>query len=79
MAQRQVIRDAGQHIIPLQSDHEGEQGRGRRPCVPAGAWISAGKVGSVDRSLPTIALSGVNLSAPCLHAVTEVTGNLMMM
>ena len=40
--------------------------------MPAGARISAGKSGSVDRSLPTSAVSLVNRVPVELHAVTGV-------
>ena len=42
--------------------------------VPVGARISAGKLGSVDRSLPKLAVSLVNRLPGQLHAVAGVTG-----
>ena len=42
--------------------------------VPAGARISAGKFGSVERSLPKAAVSGGEPVAGELHAVAGVTG-----
>ena len=45
------------------------------PCgVPAGARISAGKSGSVARSLPTTAVASVKRLPVELHAVARVAG-----
>src|SRR5258708_5858645 len=46
--------------------------------VPAGALISAGKLGSVDRSLPNLAVSWVNLSPASCMPSPESPANLIM-
>ena len=46
--------------------------------VPAGARISAGKFGMVDRSLPKTAVSWVNLSPASCMPSPESPANLMM-
>ena len=46
--------------------------------VPAGARISAGKLGSVDRSLPNAAVSWVNRSPASCMPSPESPANLMM-
>ena len=46
--------------------------------VPAGARISAGKFGRVDRSLPKTAVSWVNLSPASCMPSPESPANLMM-
>ena len=46
--------------------------------VPAGARISAGKFGMVDRSFPKTAVSWVNLSPASCMPSPESPANLMM-
>jgi hypothetical protein len=46
--------------------------------VPAGARISAGKLGSVERSLPKVAVSWVNRSPASCMPSPESPANLIM-
>ena len=56
-------------------DHEGE--REAPAMVPCGARVSAGKLGRVEKSLPTSAESAVNLSPVSCIPSPESPANLM--